>query len=63
LGKAKYFSIPIANQYREGKVKSSPMRAVKKNLKPQAYKETESRSRDDVVLFVERTNESIFTVA
>ena len=29
LGKAKYFISPIVNQYREGKVKSSPVRAVK----------------------------------
>ena len=28
-GKAKYFISPIVNQYREGKVKSSPVRAVK----------------------------------
>ena len=28
-GKAKYLILPIVNQYREGKVKSSPVRAVK----------------------------------
>ena len=28
-GKAKYLSRPIVNKYREGKVKSSPLRAVK----------------------------------
>jgi len=28
-GKAKYFISPIVNKYREGKVKSSPVRAVK----------------------------------
>ena len=27
--KAKYFRTPIVNKYREGKVKSSPVRAVK----------------------------------
>ena len=27
------------NQYREGKVKSTPMRGVKKNLKPYVYKQ------------------------
>ncbi len=29
LAKTKYLISPIVNQYREGKVKSSPMRAVK----------------------------------
>jgi hypothetical protein len=29
------------NQYREGKVKSTPMRGVKENLKPYAYKQSE----------------------
>ena len=29
---------PIVNKYREGKVKSTPARGVKKNLKPCAYK-------------------------
>ena len=28
-GKAKYLILPIVNKYREGKVKSSPLRAVK----------------------------------
>ena len=28
---------PIVDQYREGKVKSTPNRGVKKNLKPYAY--------------------------
>ena len=30
---------PIVNKYREGKVKSTPVRGVKKNLKPCAYKQ------------------------
>jgi hypothetical protein len=30
---------PIVNQYREGKVKSTPVRGVKKYLKPYAYKQ------------------------
>jgi hypothetical protein len=30
---------PIANQYREGKVKSTPVRGVKKYLKPCIYKQ------------------------
>ena len=29
---------PIVNKYREGKVKSTPARGVKENLKPSAYK-------------------------
>ena len=29
---------PIVNEYREGQVKSTPGRGVKKSLKPHAYK-------------------------
>ena len=32
---------PIANKYREGKVKSTPMRGVKQYLKRIAYKQSE----------------------
>ena len=32
---------PIVNQYREGKVKSTPVRGVKQYLKPCAYKQWE----------------------
>jgi len=32
---------PIVNQYREGKVKRTPNRGVKKILKPYAYKRSE----------------------
>lgn len=32
---------PIANKYREGKVKSTPTRGVKQYLKPDAYKQSE----------------------
>ena len=32
---------PIVNQYREGKVKSTPVRGVKEYLKPCAYKQWE----------------------
>ena len=32
---------PIVNQYREGQVKSTPVRGVKKYLKPYAYKQWE----------------------
>ena len=33
----------IANQYREGKVKRTPNRGVKKTLNPSAYKRSEHR--------------------
>ena len=36
---------PIVNQYREGKVKSTPVRGVKKYLKPYAYKQWEGDIR------------------
>ena len=32
---------PIVNQYREGKVKSTPVRGVKQYLKPYVYKQWE----------------------
>ena len=32
---------PIVNEYREGKVKSTPVRGVKEYLKPCAYKQRE----------------------
>ena len=32
---------PIVNQYREGKVKSTPVRGVKEYLKPYVYKQWE----------------------
>ncbi len=32
---------PIVNEYREGKVKSTPMRGVKQYLKRIAYKQSE----------------------
>ena len=35
---------PIVNQYCEGKVKSTPNRGVKKNLKPYAYNRSEPLS-------------------
>jgi hypothetical protein len=38
---------PIVNQYREGKVKSTPVRGVKEYLKPYAYKQWEGY---DVIL-------------
>jgi hypothetical protein len=39
--KAKYPQRPIVHEYREGKVKSTPVRGVKENLKPCAYKQSE----------------------
>jgi hypothetical protein len=35
--KAQYAERPIAHEYREGKVKSTPARGVKESLKPSAY--------------------------
>ncbi len=43
--KPKYSQRPIANQYREGKVKSTPTRGVKQFLKPDAYKQWEPKVR------------------
>src|SRR6516165_1811853 len=44
---------PIANQYREGKVKSTPTRGVKQFLKPDAYQQWEPAHRaGDRVPFV-----------
>ncbi len=40
-GKAKYIVRPIANKYREGKVKSTLNKGVKKYLKPIVYKRSE----------------------
>ena len=44
---------PIVNKYREGKVKSTPVRGVKETLKPPAYKPWEPMSarRGDRVPF------------
>jgi hypothetical protein len=39
---------PIVNQYREGKVKSTPARGVKEYLKPYAYKQWEGYAKDRV---------------
>ena len=36
---------PIVNKYREGKVKRTPARGVKKYLKPYAYKQLEGYGR------------------
>jgi hypothetical protein len=41
--KAKYPKRPIVNEYREGKVKSTPVRGVKENLKPVAHKQSEGK--------------------
>jgi hypothetical protein len=39
--KAKYVQRPIANEYREGKVKSTPARGVKQSLNPFAHSQRE----------------------
>ena len=39
--KPKYSSVTDSEEYREGKVKSTPMRGVKQTLKPNAYKQWE----------------------
>ena len=47
--KTKYISCSIVNQYREGKVKSTPVRGMKEYLKPCAYKESEPVLRTGVI--------------
>jgi hypothetical protein len=42
---------PIVNQYREGKVKRTPVRGVKQYLKPYAYKHSEPGQPGDGVPF------------
>ena len=51
--KAKYPRRPIVHQYREGKVKSTPARGVKQNLKPCASGRSEPPLWGDGVPFVE----------
>ena len=46
--KAKDCRRPIVDQYREGKVGSTPNRGVKQNLKPFVYKRSESVKDDGV---------------
>jgi hypothetical protein len=40
--KAQYAERPIAHEYREGKVKSTPARGVKESLKPSAHSQREA---------------------
>ena len=40
---------PIVNQYREGKVKSTPVRGVKEYLQPYAYKQWEGHAGTSVL--------------
>ena len=47
LPKAKHTQRPIEDKYREGKVKSTPIRGVKQNLKPYAYKQSKGNVRKD----------------
>ena len=42
LPKAEYLQRPIAEEYREGTVKSTPARGVKEILKPRTYKQSEA---------------------
>ena len=42
---------PIVDEYREGKVKSTPIRGVKEYLKPGAYKRSEPAFAGDGVPF------------
>ena len=51
--KAKHSRRPIANQYREGMVKSTPARGVKEILKPDASGRSEHEQSCDGVPFVE----------
>ena len=50
-GKAKYSRETDSGQYREGTVKSTPIRGVKKTLKPCACKRSEPPLRGDGVPF------------
>ena len=43
--KAQYTERPIAHEYREGKVKSTPARGVKESLKPSAHSQREAGRR------------------
>ena len=45
--------LPIVKKYREGKVKRTPVRGVKKNLKPYAHNRSEQGEPCDGVPFVE----------
>ena len=49
---------PIVDKYREGKVKSTPVRGVKETLKPPAYKPWEPGSRKGRVTAYLLHNES-----
>jgi len=55
--KAKDAARPIVDQYREGKVKSTPARGMKETLKPHARTPSELGRLSDGVLFVERAGE------
>ena len=49
--KTKYSERPIVNQYREGKVKSTPTRGVKEHLKLDAYKQWEAAMLTTYLLY------------
>jgi hypothetical protein len=44
--KAEYLQRPIAEEYREGTVKSTPARGVKEGLKPRTREQSEAGARD-----------------
>jgi hypothetical protein len=44
--KPKYSSVTDSEEYREGKVKSTPMRGVKQILKPDAYKQSKEQKSE-----------------
>ena len=46
LPKAKYLQRPIADEYREGTVKSTPVRGVKETLKPPTCKQSQGIGRE-----------------
>ena len=54
--KAKDCRRPIVNQYREGKVGSTPNRGVKENLKPFVYKRSEPAMATACLLHNEPTS-------
>jgi hypothetical protein len=63
LSKAKYLSATDSAQYREGKVKSTPVRGVKEYLKPCVYNRWKSYGRKamlDRVPFASWVGESFF---
>ncbi len=61
--KAKDCGRPIVDQYREGKVGSTPGRGVKQNLKPYAYKRSEPSVRAVTACLLHNEPTSCFCAA